>query len=224
MARRMLVVWLGLLLSAGCGEASSDGDASSGADASSGESGGSDAADAVSGDVAGPCDDCPPGTFCVDDACSDQDPADHWDCGGAVRCEFGQIWAEPTSGDPDAEDPCAATVVTTCEYGCVQGDKDPDDPDSWCSPEPCSPAAQDLSGTPVTFEELNLPCWDASVSPDDPPPEEVTIATSAEEVLMGMECQQGGDQIDVDFAVSRVAIIRGSTTDEPRPVAWVPPA
>ena len=212
MMRSGLVMCLGLVLSAGCGDASSDG---SGSDA------GSSGSDAGSGDATSACDDCPPGTSCVADECVDDEP-DHWDCGGGAYCESGQIWFVPVGDDPDAEDPCAPSLQETCEHGCDESaEVDPYDDTGWCLPAPCSPEAQGLEGTPVDFAVLQLTCEESDPTPqpgDGEQPEPLVIATSAEVLAEAVApCTVEG----VDFDTHRVAVIRGWQENAPDDPSWV---
>ena len=100
MRRKMLVVWLGLTLCAGCGTAASDGDAPTDVTSDANPDG------PGSGDVTDDCGGCPPGESCVAGACESDEPDEylHYDCGGGIYCENGQIWIVPVGDDPDADE------------------------------------------------------------------------------------------------------------------------
>ena len=91
-------------------------------------------------------------------------------------------------------------------------------------PEPCSPEAQGLSGTPVGHASWTLypDCsWHFDDLDDNTAGAVVTVATSAEDFAALFDCAGDKPEGVLDYSKSRMVLIRGLAEIEPRPPNWV---
>lgn len=164
--------------------------------------------------------DCPGDWDCSYGKC--YEPGCHYDCiCGPLDCAEADHYGYSCSdcdtldiypdlvGSPDGVEDTGADV--TLDVGPTE-------------PEPCSPEAQGLSGTPVGHANWPLypDCsWRFDDLDDDTAGPVVTVATSAEDFATLFDCAGDKPEEVLDYSKSRMVLIRGLAELPPLPPDWV---